>query len=81
MHHHYFKYIRNTVFIIVALMMAGYPYLIYAGYFYEDDGVFIMRSALVVAVLLISFGLVAYAAHKEYEKRKKESMIPDGFEK
>lgn len=72
MNHRHFKYIRNVIFILVALVMAGYPYLLYAGYIYRSDEQFITRSLLVVGVLLISFAGVAYFSHREYEKRRSE---------
>ncbi len=74
MKHHHFKYIRNAIFIVIALSMAGYPYLIFSGYIFTDPTEYLARGLLILVILLTAFAGVAYAAHLEYKKRKQKEM-------
>lgn len=72
MNHRYFRLVRNTFFIIVALTMAGYPYLIYSGYIFNDPQEYLIRGGVAFAFLLASFIAVAFFAEKEYERHQAE---------
>jgi len=69
MRHFHFKYIRNIFIIFVALVFAGYPYLLVAHYIIPTSTVALLQGIVVVVILLTSFATVAYLAHGEHKKR------------
>lgn len=70
MRHFHFKYIRNFVIVLIALVFAGYPYLLIS----QPGRNTFMRDITILTILLSSFLLVAYLAHSEHKKREKEEM-------
>lgn len=77
MNHRHFRLVRNVFFIIVALTMAGYPYLIYSGYIFNDPQEYLIRGGIAFAVLLMSFLVVALFSEREYERLQKEKEERD----
>ncbi len=87
MRHFHFKYIRNFIIILIALVFAGYPYLIITHYLVPPNQDALIRGVILAAIVLLSFGFVAYMAHIEHKKREKreqeeiteEPLSPRGF--
>lgn len=74
MRHFHFKYIRNFIIIVIALVFAGYPYLLFSHYIIPNGTAALLRGVGVIVILLSSFAYVAYLAHREHKKREEEEQ-------
>lgn len=75
--HRFNRFLRTVVFFVVALALAGYPYLIFSGYVFQTREQLLVRGLLIFAILVSAFAAVGYAAYIDSKRRKEEQRSMD----
>lgn len=59
------KFIRNVIVVVTALLLAGYPYLLYSGYTNEVGKGWPIQEIFILFIILLSFVIVGVAAKRD----------------